>query len=271
MLTNSKRELQVEPETGARASFARDGYLILDVFDFDPDAVVSAFSGRIKGASRVTDAWRREPPIRALANHPKILATLADLFGRDMAPFQTLNFDRGTQQPVHTDSMFFDTEPAGFMAGVWVALEDIDEDSGPLVFYPGSHQLARLTPQSVGVVAGKGFLYDEHLTPHLLRNIERLGLRSQRAILKQGQALIWHANLAHGGAPIHDMSRTRLSQVTHYMARGCRYVQPISSTPARPAYIQPTDIRTGKRHGSAPLSAVARQAAKNLLRWAPTS
>ena len=31
--------------------------------------------------------------------------------------------------------------PEGFMCGVWVALEDMDMDNGPLVYYPGSHQL----------------------------------------------------------------------------------------------------------------------------------
>ena len=31
--------------------------------------------------------------------------------------------------------------PEGFMCGVWVALEDMDMENGPLVYYPGSHKL----------------------------------------------------------------------------------------------------------------------------------
>ncbi len=39
------------------------------------------------------------------------------------------------------------------MCGVWVALEDIDMDCGPLVYYPGSHKLPEVTLTDIGVTA----------------------------------------------------------------------------------------------------------------------
>lgn len=256
----------LEPEPSPGEFFRENGYLILGDLGIDTREIITAVEARIADAGRLTDGWRRMPAVRALACDPTICATLAELFDADMAPFQTLNFPRGTEQPVHTDAMFFDTAPGGLMAGVWIALEDIHEDAGPLEFYPGSHVLPTITPEEK---PGRRFRYDDTLSPALRRQLKAEGFRPHRARLKKGEALIWHANLAHGGSPIRDRSRTRWSQVTHYFARGHSYVQPISSWGERVARIQPTDIRTGRRHGEAPIKARAREAVKNALRWAP--
>jgi ectoine hydroxylase-related dioxygenase (phytanoyl-CoA dioxygenase family) len=57
-----------------------------------------------------------------------VLGLLGVLYGREPRPFQTLNFKVGTQQRPHSDQVDFNTEPPGLMCGVWVAMEDIDED-----------------------------------------------------------------------------------------------------------------------------------------------
>jgi len=38
---------------------------------------------------------------------------------------------------------------------------------------------------------------------------------------KAGDVLIWHEELVHGGSPIIDMTRTRMSLVTHYWGYSC--------------------------------------------------
>jgi hypothetical protein len=48
----------------------------------------------------------------------------------------------------------------------------------------------------------------------------------------KGQALIWAANLLHGGSVQHDPARTRWSQVTHYYFRDCIYYTPAFSVSA---------------------------------------
>ena len=70
---------------------------------------------------------------------------------REPLPFQTLNFPVGTSQYPHSDSIHFHTIPAGFMVGVWVALENIDAENGPLVYYPGSHKLPYFSMQDLGL------------------------------------------------------------------------------------------------------------------------
>jgi len=39
---------------------------------------------------------------------------------------------------------------------------------------------------------------------------------------KKGDVLLWHAGLAHGGAPISEPTASRLSLVGHYCPRGVR-------------------------------------------------
>ncbi|CAN7431630.1 phytanoyl-CoA dioxygenase family protein [Paraburkholderia hospita] len=39
------------------------------------------------------------------------------------------------------------------MCGVWTALEDIDEECGPLIYYPGSHKWPIYTNEHIGVRA----------------------------------------------------------------------------------------------------------------------
>ncbi len=56
--------------------------------------------------------------------------------------------------------------------------------------------------------------------------------RSRSALpRKKGQALIWTANLLHGGDRQKDRNKTRWSQVTHYFFDNCAYYTPMFSDP----------------------------------------
>lgn len=50
-------------------------------------------------------------------------------------------------------TIHFNSIPSSYMCGAWVALEDINMDNGPVVYYPGSHKLPEITPKDVGVKA----------------------------------------------------------------------------------------------------------------------
>jgi hypothetical protein len=66
-------------------------------------------------------------------------------------------------------------------------------------------------------------LWDELINIH--------GLCPERFCARKGQALIWVANLLHGGDRVVDFERTRWSQVTHYYFEGCSYYTPLTSDP----------------------------------------
>jgi hypothetical protein len=187
--------------------------------------------------ARVQDAWKTVDEVRQLAVLPVALAALEQLFGRAALPFQTLNFPIGTRQLTHSDTIHFNSIPKGFMAGVWVALEDIDASNGPLQYYPGSHKLQEYTMQDFGLEPG--YENYRHYETHIQALIEAEALIPEFGAIKRGQALIWHANLLHGGAAQTDLSRSRHSQVTHYYFENCAYYTPMNSRADKPHFRKP--------------------------------
>jgi hypothetical protein len=207
--------------------------------------------GQRRGISlRVQDAWRDNAAVRQLATNPAVLALLSRLYGRQAWAFQTLNFPVGTQQHFHTDSVHFSSVPERFMCGVWVALEDIDEDNGPLVYYPGSHRWPIYVNEHVGknITRMAGRPTQQLYEPMWRALVEESGIEPMYFHAKKGQALIWAANLLHGGALHRDTSRTRWSQVTHYFFEDCAYYTPMLSDPVfgHTDFRQLVDIASGR-------------------------
>jgi ectoine hydroxylase-related dioxygenase (phytanoyl-CoA dioxygenase family) len=236
-----------EAISSRREQFERDGYLILESAGIPAatlDAIVDDLAelygdirteeGVVYAKRRIREAWRISPNVKALALAPEVLKLLEDLYGRKPIPFQTLNFWTGSQQAPHSDTLHFNSMPAGYMCGVWVALEDIDMDRGPVVFYPGSHKLPEVTMQDVGVRASDSeYRHYEHYIADL---IEKEELSPRYATIRKGQALVWAANLLHGGAKMKSPGLTRQSQVTHYFFEDCRYYIPMFSEQDEPAW-----------------------------------
>jgi hypothetical protein len=183
--------------------------------------------------ARVQDAWLRSRAVRRLATLPGLMQALGAAYGRRPFAFQTLNFQRGSQQALHSDAIHFHSAPERFMCGVWIALEDISPASGPLAYVAGSHKLPVLTMQDAGVDASppRPQDYDRHYVPALRRRLEASGLPQRTATPRKGEAVVWAANLAHGGSPIQDLALTRKSLVVHVYFEDCLYYTPMTSDP----------------------------------------
>lgn len=215
-------------------SFAEQGFVVIDPeiphFDRLADEIVQSLAPKYGTAGRIQEAWTFAEAVRSIACAPRVLDLLQTLYGREPFPFQTLNFSRGTQQPVHSDTIHFHSRPEGFVCGVWVALEDVDERNGPVRYFPGSHKLPAFTMQELGLEpAYEAYPYYEAFMCDLTWALD---FPCREAHLRKGQALIWAAGLLHGGTPILDGSRTRHSQVTHYYFKGCTYYTLLLSDPA---------------------------------------
>ena len=186
---------------------------------------------------RIQDGWKQIEEVRQLATNKTVLAALEQLFGRRALPFQTLNFPIGTGQLAHSDTLHFNSIPASFMVGVWVAMEDIDEDNGPLIYYPGSHKLEEYSMESFGLEAG--YHNYANYEQEIQKVLAEFKLEPEYGIANKGDIIIWHANLLHGGAPQKDRARTRHSQVTHYFFENCQYYTPMNSTPTEKEMREP--------------------------------
>ncbi|HEX2581196.1 MAG TPA: phytanoyl-CoA dioxygenase family protein, partial [Dongiaceae bacterium] len=254
-----------DPETYRTAfDLHTKGYAVIDFPELDFDTIAERIKRDLhdrfdwekwrargsRGGLRVQDAWKEDENVKRLATNPKIIALLSRLYGRPAWPFQTLNFPIGTQQHFHTDAVHFNSVPERFMCGLWVALEDIRPDNGPLFYYPGSHTWPIYGNDQLGrCAAGQSQVPDQTIYHSLWKELVATHeAKAEQFLARKGQALIWAANLLHGGSPQIDLSKTRWSQVTHYFFADCAYYTPMYSDPfyGSIAFRHLRDIRSGE-------------------------
>jgi ectoine hydroxylase-related dioxygenase (phytanoyl-CoA dioxygenase family) len=254
-----KAALSPEMEALVR-HYAEEGYVV-----FDPGASLATIDRAIealrpeyaaKNITRIQDAWTYNADVKEIACLPRVLEVLRVLYRREPIPFQTLNFNVGTQQKTHSDMIHFSSIPQRFMCGVWIAFEDIHAGNGPLHYYPKSHKLPFFDMVDMNLRASDSRSMDEtygyyarQYEDFIEASIQEMGLKKAILNMKKGQALIWAANLLHGGEKITQEGATRWSQVTHYYFEDCVYYTPLlSDMPLNRTFIrQITDIRTGQK------------------------
>jgi ectoine hydroxylase-related dioxygenase (phytanoyl-CoA dioxygenase family) len=145
--------------------------------------------------------------------------------GEPTSLYTSLYYERGSEQPLHRDTPVFCTTPAERYLGVWVALDEVGDDNGPLRVVPRSHALppidvARMRHEVFG---------DDAIAPdspagwnayqgEVQRQCDEAGLSFTPVHVRPGDVIIWHPQLFHGGAP-HLSSRTRRSVVMHVTPR----------------------------------------------------
>lgn len=236
--------------------FAENGFVIIDpkVDENTIDSLKKEMEPRFnpsdpdqKPTTRIQDAWKYNAHVKKIALAEEVLKKLTLLYRRKPIPFQTLNFNVGTQQRTHSDMIHFSSIPERFMCGVWMALEDVYADNGPLHYYPKSHKLPFYEMADMGIKGSEsikmknGYMdYGDYYENFIAEVVKDLALEKKTLNIKKGQALIWSANLLHGGEKINKLGSTRNSQVTHYYFEDCLYYTPLFSDIA----IKKMDLRT---------------------------
>jgi ectoine hydroxylase-related dioxygenase (phytanoyl-CoA dioxygenase family) len=190
---------------------------------------------------RIGQLHQKYPELLELANDKSINSFLNWAFNDTPVVFGSLNFERGTEQGIHKDGIFFLAEPCYSMAGVWIALEDINEDSGPLFYIPGSHKWPFFHPEDIiskypeikylrknyknasaeeklVIVANIGNLWTKALEAQEVK----FNKKRECFNLKAGDVVIWHSLLAHGGSPVKNKSLSRKSVVFHFIGKNTK-------------------------------------------------
>ena len=173
--------------------------------------------------------------IKNIGNDRKLLEFLSVLINGQAKLFQSINFINGSQQKTHSDSIHMTTYPLGGLLGVWIALEDVDENNGALHYIPGSHKLPYFLNSDYDnegtafKIGTKSYVAYEDF---LAEKVKELGLKKEIFRAKKGDLLIWHANILHGGEPHIDKSRTRKSLVYHYFDENSVCYHEVTQRPA---------------------------------------
>lgn len=152
-------------------------------------------------------------------NNPELIRLASLILAQPARPNFTINFTYGSEQALHQDTAVFHIMPRNYLVGAWLACEDISPDSGPLIYYPGSHREPLYPkfdnyPQTNLRTAIKPEEYSAYVA-------ERSKCYERKLYMaKKGDIFLWHGMLIHGGSPVSNRQLTRKSYVCHYIPPG---------------------------------------------------
>jgi phytanoyl-CoA hydroxylase len=182
---------------------------------------------------RLVDLYGASQVAAQVLMAPIIVDFMRAIFDSEPLCFQGLTFEKGSGQGLHQDTAYVVVDRPLELAATWVALEDVREGSGELMYIEGSHRLPDYNfggnskhwdPGVHGIDAHNEW------SQWLVRKSEELGLERKIFRPRIGDVLIWSADLVHGGSPIADATLTRRSIVGHYC--------PVSRTPHYFSYLE---------------------------------
>jgi hypothetical protein len=227
------------------------GYVIIE--NFFPDNVIDEINRIVdelivakkvhwKFKNRVMNTVLESDYLFNIGMNETLVAILELLLGRSVVLYQTMNFNKGSEQRPHTDAISVTTFPLGNIIAVWLALEDMIPENGPFHYFPGSHKLPYIMNEDFdnqGTMFSIGDKTHRDYEDKIQEVIEQNGSKKEVFLAKKSDLMIWHANLIHGGEPHLDKSRTRKSMVFHYAAKDVVCYHEITQSPMR----MPKDLR----------------------------
>lgn len=168
----------------------------------------------------IFDTYVNFESARRIAFHPRVLRFLEILFDAPPIAMQQLLFQRSNQHPLHQDTAYVRVQQPLHLSATWVALEDVVEGRGELVYYEGSHRI----PHQIFKDGVKWFNLERDDADAAIRYVEeesaKLGCPRKTFLAKKGDVFLWAADLVHGSAartrPDHE---TRMSCVTHFVPK----------------------------------------------------
>jgi hypothetical protein len=255
-----KRGELTEEEAAQCRCWSNDGYIILKklVDDHTLDTIWSAYekgvnSGRIRlepepagdhdpYPGRFLNPHKKSGSFCRILKHAELLRWIRLLMEREPKPLQTITSHKGSQQGVHSDSIHMTTYPLGYLSAAWIAFEDIHPDSGPLVYYPGSHKLPYVFSKDVGLgdfdLKREGYgPYHQKYEPYIQDLIAKHNIEPHYFHAQKGDTLIWHANLLHGGSARKNLQYSRRSLVCHFFVKGSFVYHDLAASRSRAQYM----------------------------------
>ncbi len=156
--------------------------------------------------STVRNLWRMEthdPFFAALGQRSTIRELLSPLLHGEPVLIGVETFNKpsrvGSGVPPHQDNAYFCMTPPDVLT-VWIAIDAVTEDNGPVTYWPGSHKDG-MRPHVKSGVSGNSMGLAEPLGEH----------EAYAPLLAPGDALIHHSETIHYSSPNNsDFSRCGL-------------------------------------------------------------
>ena len=158
-----------------------------------------------------------------IATHQSIRNISKHLIGEEMGVHLCLTGWRSTERNWHQDGYLNPDNNRDHYIAVWIALDDIEDDSGPFEYIPGSHKLPRITMEKTInklPITERDEFWPKHSERFLTPLFETLrsthNLKSKRFLAKKGDVLFWHSRLMHRGSAPKNIEIDRRTAILHY-------------------------------------------------------
>lgn len=174
--------------------------------------------------------------LKEFALEKDLMGALELLIGHEMGLHLCLTGWVSTERNFHQDSYLNPAYLWSNYLAVWMALDDIDANSGPFQYVKGSHKwdvirqeklFSYLTPDQKSSADWPTFTQNE-VARVCEEEIERRGAKVEEFVPGKGDVLIWHSNLVHRGSEPKDKSLLRKSLICHYSAVDKRKDMPVT-------------------------------------------
>jgi phytanoyl-CoA hydroxylase len=170
---------------------------------------------------RIHAFFQHSPSTGRIFRNKELIRLCSLILGRPADPWYTINFNFGSLQSLHQDTAVFFVSPRNYLVGAWLACEDVHPDSGPLVYYPGSHK-ETLFPRFDNYPQTNLKTCPREMIDQYNAHLDDVSCRYERKtfIAKRGEVFLWHGMMIHGGDAIQNPELTRRSYVCHYIPPG---------------------------------------------------
>lgn len=141
-----------------------------------------------------TQGVKGSPQWLEFATHPDLMQMAADLIGDDIILWGTTIFGKpahgGKETPWHQDGDYYPIRPLETLT-IWIALDDVTVDNGPMRFIPGSHTQHKIFSHH--------WEENEDLTINLVCDSEHFDeSTAENLILEAGQVSYHDVYMIHG-------------------------------------------------------------------------
>lgn len=222
-----RHDAPTEPLSADQEHWRAEGYLVKK--HFIPDDLVDAYWS-VRSKVEDPHAWHSPVPYMHipealnLSVYLPLTELLEQLIGERMAVNLNLTGTVSTERNWHQDDYLNPPHVNGWYAAVWMAVGDIDPDSGPFQYVPGSHRWPVLRRDRVQLFIPPDRRYhhdwprftEQFLSEILEKEIAERGGRIESFVGEKGDILIWHARLMHRGTVAKVPGRQRRSFIAHY-------------------------------------------------------
>jgi phytanoyl-CoA hydroxylase len=188
-----------------------------DVVEFEKGVDVTGMSveEREKYVRKIMWFVDREPRLKAMSSHPKLVGLVERIVGTTVNMIQDMTLLKpahvGREKPWHQDDAYFALEPLDMILGTWTALDEATPENGCMHVIPGSHR--------------KGARPHFHDRDCQLPDSDIEVEQDVVVPLKPGGTMLFSGLLHHGTPPNRSPAGRRALQF-HYASTWCRTISP---------------------------------------------